>query len=252
MFLSHFSALLLLCSLGPVTPSPVPEELSQRDVAIATGNASAVVLTPQDSDNHPSCHGVSRHYVYFIESSNPNITFFIDTPWYVRYHKDLKKALVKGGFNITSPHTAHCNWIVVDHVVKAAVERGDIGFKETEGLDATTYYQPSEETVLRIRNILQNTYPAVEIAMVVIFCTSPLWLPVLLILASAWGSSIKEWYDRPRPIKAPKAPKIPRPSANLTVPEQTFNFDTRSVGSFTNSSTSSVFDSEKGYFVARE
>lgn len=234
---------------------PVPKALSQRDVAVATGNGTAVVLTPQDSDNHPSCHGVSKHYVYFIEPSNPNITFFIDTPWYVVYYKDLKKRLVKTGFNITSPHTAHCNWIVVDHVVKAAVERGDIGFKETEGLDATTYYQPSEEIVLSIRKILENTFPSVEIAMVVIFCTSPLWIPILFVLVSVWASSIHDWYNRPRPIKTPKAPKapqIPSASVNLTVPRSIFNSGGRSVDSFTDSSASSVFDSEKGYFVTRE
>jgi len=83
--------------------------------------------------------------------------------------------LVENGFEMVIPHTTNFGWTIVSKVSKAAVYRGEIGFKQTEGLDATTYYLPKEETVMRIEDLLRSTYPKVEIAVMVLAFTIIIW-----------------------------------------------------------------------------
>ena len=63
-------------------------------------------------------------------------------------------------------------------VSKAAVYRGGIGFKQMEGLDATTYYL-LKKTVTRIEDVLRNTVPKVEITIMVLAIMTIIWSPVI-------------------------------------------------------------------------
>ncbi len=66
-------------------------------------------------------------------------------------------------------------------VSKAAVYCGEIRFKQMEGLDATTYYL-LKETVTRIKDVLRNTFPKVEITIMVLAIMTIIWSPVIYFL----------------------------------------------------------------------
>jgi len=60
-----------------------------------------------------------------------------------------------------------------------AVERGDIGYRQAAGWDANTTHAPSEESLAKIRDVLLDTYPGVEIAVILLFTVV---FPVLMCL----------------------------------------------------------------------
>ena len=71
---------------------------------------------------------------------------------------------------------------MVSKVSKAAVKRGEIGFKQTEGLDAAIYYLPKEETVTGVEDVLRSTFPKVEIVTIVLFSTFTVWATVVFLV----------------------------------------------------------------------
>ena len=81
---------------------------------------------------------------------------------------------------MTSPHTPGCKWTSVAKVWKAGVKRGGIEFKGIEGVHATTYDTPDEQTVARIRNVLEETAPSVEIWLFVMGIMMPFWVCALI------------------------------------------------------------------------
>ncbi len=162
--------------------SPLPDRVLSEDVVDITNIAPYF-------NYHTECdatwkNSVRMKYIYFVEPSLPNVTLSISTSWIIRHPKNVAKALAKGGFKLTTSHTTNCGWIIVSTVSNLAVKRGEIRFKQTEGLDVTIYYSPKEETITKIEDLLKNTYPTTEIALVVICSTSPVWLWVLLIVSS--------------------------------------------------------------------
>lgn len=173
----------LLLLLGRANASPLPDQTS-------SGEAVNITNIAPYFNYHTECYVGGTKYIYFLEPTSPNVTLSISAGWKIRYPKDLANVLVKNGFEMITPHTTNCGWTIVSKVSNAAVYRGEIGFKQTKGLDATTYYLPKEETVTRIEEVLRSTFPKVEITVIVLAFTIIIWGPVIYFLFK-W--SIRHW-----------------------------------------------------------
>jgi len=179
----------------------------------STALANPILLTRDSDDNTENlCHSpTSKSYIHFIEPSQPNITLYIHVGWTVLYPKQLRPKLRRAGFNLTTPskNLSNCGWNIVDEVSAISVDRGDIGFRQTKGLDANSTLVPTEETVARVREILLHTYPGLEIALILGFLVV---LPISLCCCSVCFAR-KGRAPRPKKVKTPKTPKTPKNKA---------------------------------------
>ncbi|KAF2806428.1 uncharacterized protein BDZ99DRAFT_573941 [Mytilinidion resinicola] len=110
-------------------------------------------------------------YVYFKDPAVPDTILCINTPWYYRYNHDLRgKALPNAGFVDVSMevYIPYCGWQHVGGVGKIGVWRGAYGYHNAT-LNGTKVDKPSEQTLRRIRKMLEETYPTSEIAMICFF-----------------------------------------------------------------------------------
>ncbi|KAH7063077.1 hypothetical protein B0J12DRAFT_758094 [Macrophomina phaseolina] len=173
-------------------PKPKPPPLPPPPAPIAP--------TSPPPPSPPHCLAASAHDVFFAHADIPTILFNIHTPWTVRYPSQLSSAL--RGLNYTIVARAEvdeddemrCGWRVVEEVEAGAVERGLVrkrrGKRPTrrrrrDGDGAEGEERQRQQridgvgglaaTEAEIRRVLEETYPWVEIVLILAFTLWPVY-----------------------------------------------------------------------------
>lgn len=89
----------------------------------------------------------------------------------------MRHRLVEAGFTVTHLSGCYCDWTVIAAVKEAAVYRGHVGYRPTEGIDADEAPLADEQDGEKIVHILETTYPVAEVVLAIVL---PLFFFVVL------------------------------------------------------------------------
>jgi hypothetical protein len=114
----------------------------------------------------PICCHCSTNFLYIQDSSSPiPLAVYPDVKWIISYRKSLAKSLQRAGFNLYDGPGTSCEWREIGDVEKGGVSRGSMEYHGWE--------RPSDELMTKLRIVLESTYPAAEIATIVLCVLVP-------------------------------------------------------------------------------
>jgi hypothetical protein len=114
-------------------------------------------------------------------SPNNTLEMSVDTWWQLTYPENLRNALKKAGFAILHAYEEDtCEWNHGWSVEKLGVERGVMHWY-TVGEHGTRAkeYRTEIELVAQVENILYDTYPTLEICLIIVFLPGPVVVAIL-------------------------------------------------------------------------
>ncbi|KAF2147013.1 uncharacterized protein K452DRAFT_216 [Aplosporella prunicola CBS 121167] len=122
------------------------------------------------------CHDHDGPNIFFTHPLLSNISFNVHTEWYVTYPGRLARKFSSEGYNITKPSERTCFWKEIRKVKKHWIERGKISIRATGDANITM----AEEQLKDITKIMEDLAPTVEITVLALGLTIPIWGMLLL------------------------------------------------------------------------
>ncbi|EON63231.1 hypothetical protein W97_02458 [Coniosporium apollinis CBS 100218] len=163
------------------------------------------ISRPTDSRNTTRCHPpTAQGHMIFASPRRPDIELLVRTQWHIVYPGRMRSALMEVGFVIVDGRTERrCGWWEGDGLWAAGVKRGVVAWRTRNGTDedgdrgrekgGEEEAEPPEEDMLElVGQVLRSTYPALEIALVVVGAAgAPFWL--LLAGWVVWWLAMEVW-----------------------------------------------------------
>lgn len=203
---------------SPSAPLDVAAFCSDNNInPVACGNqqnplSKRYVYEPTEAELHASSIGLECRIPgkgnLFLLDPDPahgllNVSFNVHVPWTVSYGGLVLQKLKRDGWHtkLMEKDSQSCVWKKVDSVSKMAVERGDISHSMREirelkdGISQTVeVFVDAEEEALRkggerIRKALEETFPTVEIVLILVFTTWMFYIPLACFLVWATCSA---------------------------------------------------------------
>ncbi|KAJ9643468.1 hypothetical protein H2199_004147 [Coniosporium tulheliwenetii] len=162
--------------------------------------------TPPTLETRPTATPTARGAIVFASPNRPDIELLVRTQWHIQYPGRLRAALMEAGFVIVEGRTERrCGWWDGSGVWAAGVKRGMVAWRARYGTDEggdggrekgreeeEEAEPPGEEVLELVREVLRSTYPALEIALVVVGAAgAPFW--VLLAGWVVWWVMMEIW-----------------------------------------------------------
>ncbi|KAE9968434.1 hypothetical protein EG328_007556 [Venturia inaequalis] len=176
----------------------VPYDKIVVDVDRFNGMNTEIERTTYELLRQSHCLNSTRGLVHFgIFSDEVGLrsrTYLVNTPWTASYDQHLRTALKRTQFQAFHPRTRDsCGWLYVDSVKSKGVHRGKIYYKhqtdamKTIGNPSDAGYPPPSE-IAAIKTMLEETFPAAEMALILCFSLGPIAILTVLL---AWRATCR-------------------------------------------------------------
>jgi hypothetical protein len=199
-FLTATAAATVVKAQATTTTSDKYEDVATSGVIdLPTSTPSPSFVNLPDNDNERACEWKTpgKGHLFFYHPKSQKLyeelreswLFYIETPWKVSYPGQLRRALEKAGFVMIDALETCESWWSFYPVSNAGVTRGKLEMKIPIG------YKPEEWSSYNdmwwtIEDIMEDTFPHGEIAMIVL---GSLAVAVLLGLFGRWICLKQGW-----------------------------------------------------------